>query len=104
MNILILRPDCVGRYLNTCIAIATKKSSDLRAPTIERFRAKLSAPGSSLNTSMLRDLERGGSTEADYIVAFMLGRARTCSANEGMLAVAFSHLNAYEVRRSQSRA
>jgi 2-dehydropantoate 2-reductase len=35
----------------------------------------LSAPGSALTASMLRDLENGGPVEADHIVGFMLQKA-----------------------------
>ena len=59
----------------------------------------LSAPGSTLTASMLRDLESGGPIEADHIVGFMLARARVHGVDDGMLVVAFAHLKAYEVRR-----
>jgi 2-dehydropantoate 2-reductase len=49
---------------------------------------------------MLRDLENGGPIEADHIVGFMLEKARVHGVDEGMLAVAFAHLKAYEGRRS----
>ena len=72
-----------------------------RAPAIERFRATLSAPGSTLTASMLRDLESGGPIEADHIVGFMLERARAHGVDEGMLAVAYAHLKVYEARRGR---
>ena len=70
-----------------------------RAAAIERFRAMLSAPGSTLTASMLRDLESGCPIEADHIVGFMLERAWAHGVDDGMLAVAYAHLKAYEARR-----
>ena len=58
----------------------------------------LSATDSALTASMLRDLENGGPIEADHIVGFVLEKARVHGVDEGMLAVAYTHLKAYEVR------
>ena len=48
---------------------------------------------------MLRDLENGGLIEADHIVGFMLDKARAHGVDDGMPAVAHTHLKAYDVRR-----
>ena len=63
----------------------------------------LCAPGSALTESMLRDLENGGPIEADHIVGFVLEKARVHGVDEGMLAVAYAHLKAYEARRRLGR-
>ena len=70
---------------------------------IDRFRATLSAPGSTLTASMLRDLESGGPIEADHIVGFMLERARVHGLDEGMLVVAYAHLKVYEGWRGSNQ-
>ena len=88
MKILILGAGGTGGYFGAAI---------------ERYRAMLSAPGSALTASMLRDLENGGPIEADHIVGFMLEKARAHGVDEGMLAVAYAHLKAYEVRRGRNR-
>ena len=59
----------------------------------------LSAPGSALTASMLRDLENGAPIEADHIVGFVLEKARAHGVDDGMLEVAYAHLKTYEVRR-----
>jgi 2-dehydropantoate 2-reductase len=92
----------ITRYLDSCIAIATKEGYAPRDAAIERFRAMLSTQGSTLTASMLRDLENGGPVEADHIVGFMLEKARAHGVDDGMLAVAFAHLKAYEVRRGRN--
>jgi 2-dehydropantoate 2-reductase len=93
----------ITRYLDACIAVATKEGYAPRAPAIERFRATLSTSGSTLTASMLRDLESGGPIEADHIVGFMLEKARVHGVDDGMLAVAYAHLKAYEVRRVRNQ-
>ena len=90
----------ITRYLDACIAIATHEGYAPRS-AIERYRAMLCAPGSALTASMLRDLENGGPIEPDRIVGFVLERARAHGVDEGMLAVAYAHLKAYEVRRGR---
>ena len=91
----------ITRYLDACIAIATHEGYAPRSAAIERYRAMLSTPGSALTASMLRDLENGGPIEADHIVGFVLEKARAHGVDEGMLAVAYTHVKAYEVRRGR---
>ncbi len=93
--------ECITRYLDSCIAVATKEGYAPRAAAIERYRAMLSTTGSTLTASMLRDLEIGGPIEADHIVGFMLEKARAHGVDEGMLAVAYAHLKTYEARRKR---
>jgi len=91
------------RYLDSCIAIATKSGCAPRAAILERFDKVLNSTGSPLTASMLRDLESGAPVEADHIVGFMLGRAREFGIDDTMLSVAYAHLKAYENRRAGNR-
>jgi 2-dehydropantoate 2-reductase len=52
---------------------------------------------------MLRDLEGGGQVEADHIVGWMLERARRHGIDDTILALAYTHLKAYERRRDAGR-
>ena len=105
MKILILCAGAIGGYfgvsftkrVQTSLAIATRNGT----PANECFRAMLSAPGSMLTASMLRDLENGGPVEADHIEGYMLEKAQAHGVDDGMLVVAFAHLKAYEVRRGR---
>ena len=80
MKILILCAGAIGGYfgvsftkrVQTSLAIATRNGT----PANECFRAMLSAPGSMLTASMLRDLENCSSIEADQIAGNMLVKAR----------------------------
>lgn len=89
---------------DACIAIATHEGYAPGSAAIERYRAMLSAPGSALTASILRDLENGRPIEADHIVGFVLEMARAQGVDEGMLAVAHTHLKTYEGRRGRSKS
>ena len=89
------------RYLDSCVAIATKEGYAPRAHVIERYQKVMNSTGSPLTASMMRDLENGGPVEAEHIVGFMLGKAREHGIDDTMLAVAYAHLKAYEARRAR---
>nr|QIG94190.1 2-dehydropantoate 2-reductase [Bradyrhizobium sp. 6(2017)] len=54
-------------------------------------------------TSMLRDVERGGSTEVDHILGFMLNRAIDANIAHRTLMLAYTHIKALEQRRAAGR-
>ena len=91
------------RYLDSCIAIASRSGYPPRAPTLDRYEKALNTTGSPLTASMLRDLESGGPVEADHIVGFMLDKARKFGIDDAMLSVAYAHLKAFENRRAANR-
>ena len=49
-------------------------------------------------TSMLRDLERGGPTEVEHILGFMLNKAREANIVHQTLLLAYTHIKAFEQR------
>ncbi len=55
------------------------------------------------NTSTLRDQGRVCLIEVDHIVGFMLERARAHGVDDGLLAVEYPHLKAYEARRGRNK-
>ena len=91
------------RYLDSCVAIASKSGYQPRASVLERYEKVMTSTGSPLTASMLRDLEGGGPVEADHVVGFMLGKAREFGIDDTMLSVAYVHLKAYENRRAGNR-
>ncbi|MEQ1517969.1 MAG: 2-dehydropantoate 2-reductase [Usitatibacteraceae bacterium] len=93
----------IRRYLDSCIAVAAHSGYAPRPSAIARYEKVLTTPGSTFTASMLRDLEGGGSVEADHIVGFMLKKAREFGIDDTMLAVAYAHLQAYENRRTGNR-
>ena len=58
---------------------------------------------STYSTSMLRDIERGGQTEVEHVLGFMLGKAREADIPCHTLLLAYTHIKAFEERRAASR-
>jgi len=65
------------------------------------YRNQLTKRGSGLTASMLRDIERGGPTEADHIIGDMVNRADASGIKVPLLKLAYSHLQAYELARKR---
>jgi 2-dehydropantoate 2-reductase len=85
--------------IDECRQIAASEGHEVRDPSFERTRAMLTAKGSTLTPSMLRDIERGARIEAHHIIGDLLRRAKPGSAPR--LATAYTHLKAYEARRQR---
>jgi 2-dehydropantoate 2-reductase len=51
-------------------------------------------------TSMLRDVERGGPTEVEHILGFMLNKAGEANIAPCTLLLAYAHVKAFEQRRA----
>lgn len=90
--------DVATALLEECDAIAREHGFALREASRRRNVAMLTAPGSSFAASMLRDIERGGPTEGEHILADLLRRGAHPAA-ASLLRLAHLHVAAYEARR-----
>jgi len=90
----------VVKFLDECSRIATTAGHAPRPAYLERTRPLLTAPGSPLMASMLRDIEKGSRTEGDHVLGDLLARA---SAGESpiLLNAAYAHVKSYEARRER---
>jgi 2-dehydropantoate 2-reductase len=95
--------EAMQRALSANVEIATREGHAPRTEPIQRARARLLDPEGTWSASMLRDLEGGGSVEADHIVGWMLERARRHQVDDTILSLAYTHLKAYENRRAAQR-
>jgi 2-dehydropantoate 2-reductase len=84
--------------LNECASIAAAQGFPLREPALERGRTALTAAGSPLKASMLRDIEGGKPVEGDQILGDLLRRA-TKPDEFSLLSIATLHVKAYEAGR-----
>ncbi|HQT83947.1 MULTISPECIES: 2-dehydropantoate 2-reductase [Acidiphilium] len=82
-----------------CAAIAASQGYTLREPARQRTSTALTAPGSPLAASMLRDIERSGRIEADHILGTMLARCPPGAAAP-VLRIAYVHVKSYEAGRA----
>jgi 2-dehydropantoate 2-reductase len=92
-------------FLEECRSIAEAAGFAPRPESLEQTRSTITAAGSSLTASMLRDMERNGPIEADHIMGDLLRRgSRVPNADRSLLQLAYRHLKAYEARRDREKA
>lgn len=91
--------DLSERLLEECRAIAAASGFPPRPEVIERYRSIMTAAGSPISASMLKDIERGGPVEADHVIGDLLRRA-PAPGELSLLRIAHAHLKAYEARRA----
>ena len=96
--------DLSERLLEECRAIAAANGFAPRPASIERYRGILTAPGSPISASMLKDIERGAPVEAEHVIGDLLRRAPAAdaAAPPSLLRIAHAHLRAYEARRASA--
>ena len=91
--------------LEECRSIAASAGFAPRAESLERTRSTVTAPGSPLTASMLRDIETGAPIEADHVLGDLVRRGnRALSVDRSLLRLAYMHLKAYESRRNREKA
>jgi 2-dehydropantoate 2-reductase len=90
--------------VDECAVIAAAAGHAPAPVSLERARSALTAAGSPITASMLKDIERGGKIEADHIIGDLLARAPGGPASKPLLRVVHAHLMAYEARRARQGA
>ncbi|HEY6351817.1 MAG TPA: 2-dehydropantoate 2-reductase [Candidatus Angelobacter sp.] len=85
--------------LQECRSVAASHNYPPREASVQRSRDMLTAKGSGLTASMLRDIERNAAIEADHIIGDMIQRGP--GADLPLLKIAYAHLKAYENRRQR---
>ncbi len=96
--------DLSSALLDECAAIAARQGFRPGQASIERSRTMLTAAGSPVTASMLRDIERGAPIEADHILGDLLTRAGQPADARSLLRIAYAHVKAYEARRAREMA
>jgi 2-dehydropantoate 2-reductase len=91
--------DLATKLLDECARIATGNGFAPSASSLARARAHVTTAGSGIMASMLRDVERGGRTEADHILGDLIRRDRAQGTDSSLLRLAYSQLRTYEARR-----
>jgi 2-dehydropantoate 2-reductase len=70
---------------------------------MKSWEKTFSQQDSQYSTSMLRDIERGGATEVEHILGFMLNKAREANIAHRTLLLAYTHIKAFDQRRAAGR-
>jgi 2-dehydropantoate 2-reductase len=91
------------QLLDECAMVAEFAGHPLRSEVRQRFESMLTAAGSRMTASMLRDIERGAPIEVDQVIGDLINRRPSADgAREGSLSAldyVHLHLRAYETRR-----
>jgi 2-dehydropantoate 2-reductase len=85
-----------------CAGIAGRQGHPPGPATADRIRAMVTAPGSPITASMLRDIENDAPVEADHIIGDLISQGDAPSCR--LLRIAYLHLKAYEARRARNQA
>jgi 2-dehydropantoate 2-reductase len=91
-----------------CCAIAAKNGFAPGDTAVKRSLGMLTAAGSPIAASMLRDIERGAPIEADHIIGDLLargggGKSSASTGDYPLLQIAYAHLRTYEERRRREK-
>jgi 2-dehydropantoate 2-reductase len=97
--------DLISSLFQECRAIAAAAGRLPRPAFNSRVLGRFTDPSSPLIASMLGDLERGGSTEADHILGDLLRRRFEPPApDHSLLRIAYACVKAAEVRQRRAAA
>jgi len=95
--------DLATQILDESATIAAQQGCPPRPAALARARTILTAAGSPLKPSMLRDIEGGKPVEGDQILADLLRRAAKPDRSP-LLRIATLHVRAYEIQRARAAA
>jgi len=90
------------KLYSECAAVAASQGFSPRAEARQRSDGFLSAKGSTLTASMLRDIQRGSPTEGEHILGTLLRHAASANIDAPTLEAATVHLRAYENYRTNA--
>jgi len=91
--------EAMERALAANVEIATRAGYTPRPALVDGATKRLTDPAGNWSASMLRDMEAGGAVEADHVIGWMLGQARTHAVDDTILSLAYTHLKTYEARK-----
>jgi 2-dehydropantoate 2-reductase len=84
--------------LNESVAVATACGQKPSEKVLSRHAAAMTTPGSSLTSSMYRDLRKGAPVEADHILGDFIERGSAHGVATPLLKAAFVNLRIYQNR------
>jgi 2-dehydropantoate 2-reductase len=84
-----------------CAAIAAGVGYPPRQAVVDRAGVTLTAPGSMLTASLMKDMERGSAIESEAIIGDLL--ARGGSLETPLLKIVYANVRAYEARREREK-
>ncbi len=89
----------IAAFLDEVVSVVNAVGVAPSKPFLDMAKATLTAKGSSMTSSMYRDLQRGAAIEADQIVGDLLARGQSLGLDTPLLAAAATHLALYQAAR-----
>jgi len=89
----------ITELLQECEDVAAAQGYCPDAEFMKHTRNELTKHGSPQTSSMLRDMQINGKTEADHILGDMVSRADAVGVAAPLIRTAYCHLQAYEIER-----
>lgn len=93
--------DIAAEIFSECCAIAASQGHPPRPAALERGHTMVTARGSTLTASMMKDIERGAPIEGEQIIGDLLSRGQLSGVETPLLRVVHAHLRSYEARRDR---
>jgi len=93
-----------GALLKECSDVASACGYPPSEEFLAKHHADLTAPGSSMTSSMYRDLIKGSSVEVDTILGDLLVRGQKLGLETPLVQAAFVNLTIYQRRRERGQA
>jgi 2-dehydropantoate 2-reductase len=90
--------DFAEAVLDEIVAIVRVVGEPPAAEFLSSARKQLTAKGSTLTSSMFRDLTRGRPIEAEAIVGDLLGHGQSAQISTPLLATVYAHVQVYQNR------
>ncbi len=90
------------RFLDEVTAVVNAVGKKPSEAFLTDTKAQLTAKGSTLTSSMYRDLQKGNPVEADQIIGDLVVRAHRAQVTTPLLAAALTHLSIYQKRIAES--
>jgi 2-dehydropantoate 2-reductase len=90
------------RFLDEVTAVVNAVGKKPSEAFLTDTKAQLTAKGSTLTSSMYRELQKGNPVEADQIIGDLVVRAHRAQVTTPLLAAAFTHLSIYQKRIAES--
>ena len=94
--------DFLTRYLDETVAVAGANGHAPREPYLQFVRALLTAEGSTLTSSMFRDLQKNAPVEAEEIIGDLIARGQSAKVHTPLLEATDTLLGVYQNRRTRT--
>ncbi len=95
--------DFLQRFLDEVVSTISAVGVPVSEGCIAFAKSAFLAKGSTLTSSMYRDLQANQPVEADQIIGDLLSRGRRAGLSTPLLETAYAHLSVYQTRLAASR-